>query len=70
RVAAYEDSSAAYTLLGLDVSYAMQVGRQEWRVFLNGSNLLDEEIRQHTSPLKESLPLPGRGVAAGVRMAF
>ena len=70
RVAAYEDSSAAYTLLGLDVSYAMQVGRQEWRVFLNGSNLLDEEIRQHTSPLKDSLPLPGRGIAAGVRMAF
>ena len=39
-------------------------------VFLRGTNLLDDEIRQHTSPLKDLIPLPGRSVHAGVRFDF
>lgn len=39
-------------------------------VFLRGKNLTDEDARQHTSPLKESFPLPGRSVQLGLRFDF
>jgi iron complex outermembrane receptor protein len=39
-------------------------------VYLRGENLLDEDARRHTSPLKEFAPLPGRSVGAGVRLEF
>ena len=39
-------------------------------VFLRGSNLLDEDIRQHTSPLKDLVPLPGRSLHFGLRYEF
>ena len=35
-------------------------------VFVNGSNLLNEEARPHNSPLKYIAPLPGRGFQVGV----
>lgn len=35
-------------------------------VFINGSNLLNEEARPHNSPLKYIAPLPGRGFQVGV----
>jgi iron complex outermembrane receptor protein len=39
-------------------------------MFLRGSNLLDEELRRHVSPLKEYVPLPGRSLLLGVRASF
>jgi iron complex outermembrane receptor protein len=39
-------------------------------VFLRGTNLLDEDIRQHSSPLKDIVPLPGRSVHVGLRYEF
>ncbi len=39
-------------------------------VYARASNLLDEEARRHTSPLKEFAPLPGRSFGAGVRLEF
>jgi iron complex outermembrane receptor protein len=39
-------------------------------LFLRGRNLLDEDARLHTSPLKDQLPLPGRSIGAGVRVEF
>jgi iron complex outermembrane receptor protein len=39
-------------------------------LFASGHNLLDEEARRHTSPLKEYAPLPGRSLTAGVRLEF
>lgn len=39
---------------------------QSVEVFLNGSNLLDEEARPHNPPLKYIAPLSGRGFQVGV----
>jgi len=39
-------------------------------LFLRGSNLLDEDIRQHSSPLKDLVPLPGRSLHFGLRYDF
>jgi iron complex outermembrane recepter protein len=37
---------------------------------LRGSNLTDEEARDHTSFLKDVAPLPGRDIRLSVRLGF
>ena len=54
-----------YTMVNLDLSYRLP---HSVFVYLRGENLLDEDARRHSSPLKDVAPLPGRGVGAGVRM--
>ncbi len=39
-------------------------------VFLRAANLLDEESRRHSSPLKEYVPLPGASLLLGIRAGF
>lgn len=57
-----------FTLVDLDLSYRLPARAREVFLYLRGENLLDEEARRHSSPLKDVAPLPGRGVAAGVRV--
>jgi len=38
--------------------------------YLKGHNLLDQRALVHTSFLKEDAPLPGRGIAIGLRGRF
>src|SRR5690606_38464012 len=45
-------------------------GGSALELFVEGRNLLDEEARVHTSPLKDLAPMPGRGVSFGVRAFF
>lgn len=70
RVAGNELPTDGYTMLGADVSWRLPLdaNRRQLLVYLRGSNLLDEDARRHTSPLKEFAPLPGRSVGAGVRL--
>jgi iron complex outermembrane receptor protein len=70
RVADNELPTDGYTLLRVDTSWRMPVGSRSLLVYLRGDNLLDEDARRHTSPLKELAPLPGRSVGAGVRLDF
>ncbi|MCI4569290.1 TonB-dependent receptor [Lysobacter sp. CFH 32150] len=71
RVAANETETAGYTLVDAHVAWHIDTaGGNAWEVFLDGSNLLDEEARAHTSFLKELAPLPGRGLTFGVRTFF
>jgi iron complex outermembrane receptor protein len=57
-----------YTMVDVDFAYRMPSGHRSVLFFLRGQNLLDEDARRHTSPLKDVAPLPGRSVAAGVRV--
>ena len=68
RVASNELSTDAYTLLSAEVSYVWW--DPDILVFLRAKNLSDEDARQHTSPLKESFPLPGRSLQLGFRYDF
>ena len=70
RVAANERATDGYTMVDLDLSYRTPVKGSSLLVFLRGSNLLDEEARRHTSPLKDLAPLPGRAVSGGIRLEF
>jgi iron complex outermembrane receptor protein len=67
-VALSELPTEGYTLMNAEVSYTFE--ESGVYVFLRGTNLLDEEIRQHTSPLKDLVPLPGRSLHFGLRYDF
>jgi iron complex outermembrane receptor protein len=70
-VAEFESATPGYTMVDAHVAWHQDTpAGNAWEVFLDGSNLLDEEARPHTSFLKDLAPLPGRGVAFGVRMFF
>ncbi len=70
KVAQNEEASAGYTLVDAHLSYRWDHPQTSWEVFLDGSNLTDQEARPHTSLLRDYAPLPGRGVAFGVRAYF
>jgi iron complex outermembrane receptor protein len=57
-----------YTMVNLDFSYRLPEGSHSMFFYVRGENLLDEDARRHSSPLKDVAPLPGRGIGAGVRM--
>jgi iron complex outermembrane receptor protein len=67
-VVANELPTEGYTLLNASLSYTF--ADSGVLLFLRGSNLLDEDIRQHTSPLKDLVPLPGRSLHFGLRYEF
>jgi iron complex outermembrane receptor protein len=71
EVAEFETQTPGYTLVDAHLAWHRDgASGNAWEVFLDGSNLLDEEARVHTSFLKDVAPLPGRGVAFGVRAFF
>ncbi len=70
KLAAYETATDGYSLLALAVQYRLLAGDSDIRFFVRGSNLLDEEIRLHTSYLKDLAPQAGRSFTAGVRVSF
>ena len=70
-MAEFETETPGYTLVDAHLAWhADTASGNAWEVFLDGSNLLDEEARVHTSFLKDVAPLPGRGVGFGVRAFF
>lgn len=70
RIAANELPTATFTLVDLDTSYRMSIARSNVFMFVRGTNLLDEDARQHASPLKDIAPLPGRSLHLGARVEF
>ncbi|MFL0810099.1 MAG: TonB-dependent receptor [Agarilytica sp.] len=69
-VAEFEEESEGYMLVDANISYRFNFADSEWKVFLKGRNLTDEEARPHVSFLKELAPLPGRGFTLGVSTHF
>ncbi|MFZ5638223.1 MAG: TonB-dependent receptor [Pseudomonadota bacterium] len=69
-VAAGETETAGYTLIDAHFAWHWDTDDLGWEVFLDGRNLGDAEARVHTSFLKDSVLLPGRGFSAGIRMFF
>ena len=60
-----------YTLLSIYADYHLQVGGDsEVKLFIRGDNLLDDEVRNHSSMLKNYAPEAGRAVTLGLRYEF
>lgn len=70
RVGAGESGSKGYTLVDLAVDYHRPLQAGELTMFGKLSNVLNEQVRNHSSLLKDVAPEPGRGVELGVRYSF
>lgn len=71
RLAELETATPAYTLANAEVSYRIKQSKSiGYTVFVQGKNLLDNELRVHTSYLKDVAPLPGRAFVLGLRGQF
>jgi iron complex outermembrane receptor protein len=71
RVAEFETVTPGYTLVNVDASYRIWKTKSgAVNFFLQGKNLLNEEMRVHTSFLKDFAPLAGRALVAGLRGNF
>ena len=66
-----ESSTNGYLLLDVNMSYKMNVAKNNTALFfVKGNNLLNRTIRNSTSFLKDYAPEPGRGVELGVKINF
>ena len=65
-----ESDTRGYTRLDGHLHYHLGSEKNSWLLFLKANNLLDEEIRNSTSFLREIAPEPSRSLELGVRMSF
>ena len=71
NLAALETPTPGYDLLNAEVSYTVATSDQlEFQIYLQGQNLLDEDIRNSTSYLKDFAPQIGVNAIFGVRAYF
>jgi iron complex outermembrane receptor protein len=70
RVAAFELPTEGYTLLNASLGWRAFFGRSVLELMLRGTNLTDQEARNHVSFLKDLAPLPGRDLRLIARLAF
>ncbi|HWM93413.1 MAG TPA: TonB-dependent receptor [Thermoanaerobaculia bacterium] len=70
QVAAFETPTEGYTLLNATLGYRFFTERAAFDVLLRGTNLTDEEARNHVSFLKDVVPMPGRDFSVAVRTTF
>jgi iron complex outermembrane receptor protein len=66
-----ETSTPGYDQLDAELTWLLPAkGPFDFEVYLQGRNLLDEDIRNSTSFLKDQAPQIGRNLVLGARMAF
>jgi len=70
KTAENETSTGGYTMIDANINYYVNGIGDDFVVFLKVDNITDEDARVHTSFLKDSVPLPGRGFSIGVRGSF
>jgi iron complex outermembrane receptor protein len=67
---ALETATPGYDSLDIHAGYTFEFSGAELTAFARGTNLFDEEMRRHTSFLKDQAPLPGRSALVGLRGTF
>ncbi|MEO0447059.1 MAG: TonB-dependent receptor, partial [Verrucomicrobiota bacterium] len=65
-----EFKTAPYTLVNAGVAWKPDWVDESLEISLRGTNLLNDEIREHTSFRKDTAPQPGIGFSAEVRWQF
>ncbi|MEC8279451.1 MAG: TonB-dependent receptor, partial [Verrucomicrobiota bacterium] len=70
KTADYENETASFTELQIDLLHSIELEGGELTLFAQGRNLLDEDIRRHTSFIKDKAPLPGSSVNVGLSYKF
>jgi iron complex outermembrane receptor protein len=57
-------------MLNLYLSKDVTYDGRTYELFVRGSNLLSEKVRNHVSYIKDVAPLPGASAMAGIRVRF
>lgn len=70
NIAEFETSTAGYTLVNIDFNHQFSIKNSDYTFFMKGTNLLDEEVINHTSFIKDIAPQAGRSLTLGIRLAF
>ncbi|WNB74913.1 TonB-dependent receptor [Methylomonas koyamae] len=71
HVGDFETSTAGYYLLNVGVNYQIKASQDaKLMVFAKGNNLLDQNIRNATSYLRNFAPEAGRGAEVGFRLSY
>ena len=65
-----ETHTPGYSWLSLLLSYGQKTRYLEYLVYLKGENLTNAMAYNHLSFLKETAPLPGRQISAGLELKF
>lgn len=69
RTALFETATAGYTRVDAEISRSWSIGaRRTATLFLQGRNLLNDEIRLATSFVKDDVPMPARSAYLGLRL--
>ena len=67
----FDTDTPGYVLLGLGAQYEVKNFHQaRVLLFAKGSNLLNENVRNSTSYLRNFAPEPGRGAEIGIRVSY
>jgi iron complex outermembrane recepter protein len=70
KVAAFETPTNGATTYNLHIGFRPLKDNENLELSLEGRNLSDEEVREHTSFLKDKLPKPGRSIRLSWRARF
>jgi iron complex outermembrane receptor protein len=70
RTAPLETPTEGYTWLNAALGWRLLAAGLVHDFILRGTNLTDELARNHVSPLKDIVPLPGRDVSLSYRLTF
>jgi iron complex outermembrane recepter protein len=70
RVAPNELPTDGYTMLNASFTYRLTRDRYGLTAFVKGTNLLDQDARNHVSFLANIAPMAARGVTVGLRGTF
>jgi len=70
KIEVFELPTDDYALVNLFATWRAPTGAQDVRLSLSVLNLLDDDARQHTSFLKDTVPLPGRNVRFSIASSF
>ncbi|HEY8352805.1 MAG TPA: TonB-dependent receptor, partial [Sphingomonadales bacterium] len=70
RIAEFETATPGHDMLNLTLSYALDLGGASGQIYLSADNLLDVTARNHSSFIKDTVPLPGRNIVLGLRASF
>jgi iron complex outermembrane receptor protein len=70
KTADNETSTEGYSMVDANINYYVDSIGNDLAVFLKVDNITDEDARVHSSFLKDSVPLPARGISFGVRGSF
>ena len=65
-----ETRTAGFTMVGASLAHPIKFAQLDGQFTLRAINLLDQEARNASSFIKDALPMPGRGIEAGLRLNF